>query len=93
MNLYSPNLEFQIIQKVYHEDMKLIEHEFNKIIPGNHLFLVMQKKLYEFFSSENIFFSTIKPNLDFFDGRHTTFLLCHSLYEELKSREKNIFCA
>lgn len=83
LKAYLPNFNFEKNQEVFCKDMKLIEHEINLTIPGNHFFLVMKKQTYDSFISNNIFFSTIKSNLDCFDGRHPTLLLSNYLYKEL----------
>ena len=76
-------MDFNLIQKVKHPDINKINYESNFVIPGNHLYMVMNKSKYDFFSSSDVFFSTIKPNLDYFDGRHSSLLLSNYLYEEL----------
>ncbi len=89
LGVYLPNFNFEKNEEVFCEDMKLIENEINLIIPGNHFFLVMKKQTYDSYISKNIFFSTIKSNLDCFDGRHPTLLLSNYLYKELDKNLKS----
>lgn len=88
LNLYVPTEKFKRINEVFHPDMKLIMSKSNAIIPGNHLYMVVNKCADNFLNESNIFCSAIKPNLDFFDGRHSSLLLSNYLYHELDQKLK-----
>ena len=83
LNLRVPTDEYEEISEYVHSDTKFISKKSNFVIPGNHFYLILEKKIIDYFYENNIFFSTINSNLDDFDGRHSSLLSAYFSYNKL----------
>jgi len=84
-DLYVPTTKDEPLENYDHKDQNIINFRTEYKIPGNHFIGILEKEVYDQLEKSKIIFSTLRDDIDSFDGRHSSLLISEYIYEKLSS--------